>query len=181
MATVIDSKTPDEPLLMSRDEYDKWLSGLPGNTCTFCEWSKYQIVLKTTSHWTWILNRAPYWPYHTMLVPKRHVVQIHELSVVETGELFSIYSQAVSVLKKHEAMIPEKLRTGKYLFFWRYRDTQREVSDQRKVDHFHLHVAPDRERLFDPLLDEDAHHVNYIKLMNLAAEMNLGEGLYGFR
>lgn len=158
------------PPLMARAQYDKWLKELDPEVCTFCSWKEYQILLQATDHWLWILNRAPYWPYHTMLVPKRHVVQIHELSVVETGELFSIYSQAVAVLKRHEEVIPASLRTGKYLFFWRYRDKQRETTNQRKLDHFHLHVAPDRERMFDPVLDDSAHNVDFIRLINMAAE-----------
>jgi diadenosine tetraphosphate (Ap4A) HIT family hydrolase len=155
--------------MMSRAEYDDWIQTLPDETCTFCQWREYQVILKSTDNWMWILNRAPYWPYHTMLVPKRHVVQIHELSVIETGELFSVYSQVVEILVKHEAYIPEALRTGKYIFFWRYRDHQGEPSDQRKVEHFHMHIAPDRERMFDPLLDADAHTFDYITLANMAS------------
>lgn len=106
-----------------------------------------------------------------MFIPKRHVVEMSELSVIETGELFKIYDRAVDVFKSFQDQLPEEDRTGKYIFFWRFRsERSSEKTDQRKLNHFHLHLAPDRERLFDPLLDQSAHNVNYIPLLNLASE-----------
>lgn len=158
------------PSLMPRNVYEDWLATLPADVCTFCEWDSYQVVLLSTDHWLWILNRAPYWRFHTMFVPKEHRVQMSELSVVEVGELFRIYEDAVAVLGQLQERLPEPQRISKYLFFWRLRDEYREkTTGRRKLAHFHLHLAPDREGLFDPLLDENAHAVDYIPLMNLAA------------
>ncbi|SMQ72342.1 Diadenosine tetraphosphate (Ap4A) hydrolase [Plantibacter sp. VKM Ac-1784] len=157
---------------MPRAQYDEWLKSLPEELCTFCEWQDYQIVLASTNHWLWILNRSPYWKYHTMLIPRRHVVEMSDLSVVETGELFTIYAIAVDALRNFQSNLPEGERTGKYIFFWRFRsEVDAEVSDQRKLSHFHLHLAPDRERMFDPLLDKDAHEVDYIPLLNIAKRL----------
>jgi len=56
--------------LLSRQEYDNWVSQLPKDVCTFCEWDKYQILLKEFEYWIWIACIAPYWRWHTMIVPK---------------------------------------------------------------------------------------------------------------
>lgn len=155
--------------LMSRESYDKWLESLPANLCTFCEWRRYQIVLRETDSWIWILNRAPYWRYHTMFVPKRHVEQMSELSVVEIGELFSMYESAVEVFRDFEHDISSDDFNGKFIFFWRFRGRiDGEYVDQRKIDHFHLHLAPDKERMFDPILVNGASNYDYVPLLNQA-------------
>lgn len=165
-----DEIPPQQQPLMSRPVYEAWLASLPPETCTFCEWQRYQIVLASTDTWLWILNRSPYWKYHTMLTPKRHIEEMSELSVVETGELFKIYQIAVDSLKRHESTLPIDERSGKYIFFWRFRsEFQTNKSGQRKIKHFHLHLAPDQEGMFDPLLDESAPQVDYIPLLNISS------------
>ncbi|MGX1769508.1 hypothetical protein ACWIE7_14565 [Dietzia sp. NPDC055343] len=95
-----------------------------------------------------------------------------ELSVVETGEVFRIYESAVSLLKSFQSELPETDKSGKFIFFWRFRsELDNELSDQRKLAHSHLHLAPDRERMFDPLLDETAHVIDYVPLLNKASDL----------
>jgi galactose-1-phosphate uridylyltransferase len=165
---------PTAPPLMTREEYAAWLRSLNPNECAFCDWHRYQIVLISTDHWLWVLNRAPYWRFHTMLIPKSHRVEMSELSVVEVGELFNIYDQAVTVLKSFQPLLPEKDRADRYIFFWRLRSEYvDQVSGEVKLSHFHLHLTPDRDKLFDPLLDDSASKVDCIPLLNLAAQYRM--------
>ena len=66
--------------MLSREEYEKWYKKIPANECTFCNWQKYQIVLKEFDNWIWIACNAPYWRYHTMILPKRHFVKYSDMS-----------------------------------------------------------------------------------------------------
>ncbi|XVV02505.1 HIT family protein [Actinosynnema sp. CA-248983] len=161
---------------MTRVEYSDWLQTLGADDCALCNWQRYQIVLLSTDHWLWILNRAPYWRFHTMLIPKAHRIEMCELSVVEVGELFSIYGQAVAVLHHLQPLLPEAERADRYIFFWRLRSEYRDrVSGEVKVSHFHLHLAPDQDKLFDPLLDDSAAKVDFVPLINLAAQYRNGK------
>ena len=83
--------------LMSRVEYDAWLKGLPDNFCPFCDWRNSQIVLYEGHTWVWVANIAPYWRYHTMFIPKRHITELTEVTVTEMGEFFDMYLRAVAI------------------------------------------------------------------------------------
>lgn len=160
-------KTP--PALMSRAEYNEWFGNIPNSTCPFCDLDDYQVILGQSTHWSWVMNRAPYWKWHTMFIPKRHVTEISELSVQEMGELFSVYLKAVETLQELHRQLPDEEQTGKFIFFWRFRwDSSKDRKHQKAPDHFHLHLSPDRAGLFDDSLDEEAKDIDYLRLQNMA-------------
>lgn len=104
-----------------------------------------------------------------MFIPKSHKVQMSELSVPEMGELFEVYERAVQVFRNLGTDLPPEDFNGKFIFFWRFRDRlDGETTDQVKLSHFHLHLAPDRERMFDPILNERAVDYDYKALVELA-------------
>ena len=144
--------------MLSRQEYDKWIATLPKDKCTFCEWEQYQIVLKEFKHWVWIANIAPYWYWHTIILSKRHFVEFHDQSFQEVAELLTV----LDYTKKK--FIDAKLyrKTGelveKFVYFWRLRLNRFDpISKTVRPDHFHIHLAPDKDHLWDSTLDENAH------------------------
>ena len=142
--------------LLKRDEYKNWLQSMPEDSCTLCDWNKYQYVLHNGTYWLWIACRAPYWPYHTMLTPKRHFKEVNEMKVVEMGELIEMYSIAVRKFRSLNLTINEK-PVDRYIVFWRLRENLNESeSNTRRLEHFHIHLVPDRAGMFDPVLDENA-------------------------
>lgn len=157
------------PALMSREEYNSWFGDIPEDVCPFCQRDDYQITLGESLHWSWVMNRAPYWKWHTMFIPKRHVTEISHLSVQEMGELFTVYQVAVDTLQKLHSNLPDEEQSGKFVFFWRFRwDSSKDAHHQKSPDHFHLHLSPDRSGLFDPSLDENAKEIEYFRLQNMA-------------
>lgn len=142
--------------LLSREDYADWLRIIPKGECPFCEWKKYQYVLYEGKYWLWIACRAPYWKYHTMMIPKRHFVELNQLTVVEMGELIEVYSIAIEKFRKQKVVIDDEI-VDRLLFFWRLRDNPHEdKSDTNRMTHFHMHLTPDKAGLLDPVLDSSS-------------------------
>lgn len=142
--------------LLDRKHYEKWLREMPSDYCPFCDWENNQILLYQTNNWLWIANRAPYWKYHTMLVTKNHYVEFDELEPGLLIELQIIYKKAI---QKYRELYKDNVIDihQRYLLFWRLRDNQLDLKSKIiKPNHFHLHLVPDKEHLFDKILDKDA-------------------------
>jgi hypothetical protein len=107
--------------LITRAEYKVWLSQLGPKECPFCKWRQYQHLLYEGNYWLWVSCRAPYWKYHTMLIPKRHFRRLDQMTVVETGELIQTYGIALKKLRRSRLEIDGQ-RVNQFLFFWRLRD-----------------------------------------------------------
>jgi len=158
----------DKLKMLSREEYEKWYKKIPANECTFCNWQKYQIVLKEFDNWIWIACNAPYWRYHTMILPKRHFVKYSDMSFKEAAELVSIVDYGEkkmldSKLKRKDGTLIEKV-----IYFWRFRFNRFDpVSNNIRPDHWHLHLTPDRDHIFDPTLEKDACKVDISILKSL--------------
>ena len=134
--------------------------------CAFCDWRENQIVLKEGRGWLWIANCAPYWRYHTMFITKRHVKELSELSITEMGELIEFYAYAIERFRKAKLSRPDGTEIKKYVFFWRLRDDLFDpISGNKRPDHFHIHLAPDKDHLWDPVIDKDASKVDIVRLL----------------
>jgi diadenosine tetraphosphate (Ap4A) HIT family hydrolase len=151
-------ETPPTKLL-TREEYDKgFIPNIPPNVCTFCDWQKYQIVLKEFHYWVWIANLSPYWSWHTMIVPKRHFVEFHEMTFREAGEMVEVVSYATKKMLDAELKREDGSGVKKIVYFWRFRaDRFDPISGTVRPDHFHLHIVPDKDHLWDPILDKKPH------------------------
>lgn len=144
--------------LMSRPEYDKWMAKLPAGTCTFCNWKEYQIILKEFENWVWIANLAPYWYWHTMIMSKRHFVKFTDMSMRENAELPTILDYIEKKFVDAKLVRSDGVDVEKFVFFWRFRLNRFDpISKTVRPDHFHLHIAPDKDHLWDSTLDLKAH------------------------
>ena len=152
--------------LLSRPEYDKWIRSLPAGVCTFCEWQDYQVVLKEFEHWIWIASLAPYWNWHTLIMPKRHFVEFEDQTFKEAAEFLdvSIYAKRKLLdakLKRSDGSLVEKI-----VCFWRFRANRYDpISKTVRPDHFHFHTTPDKDHLWDSTLDQDAYKCDFKKLI----------------
>src|SRR5680860_861547 len=106
--------------LLSRDDYYAHTQGKISKMCPFCH--ERQIVLHNGKEWTWIASIAPYVRYHTMLVPKRHVTKVSELTVSEWKE-FNLLQKKISNENKKKKVTGLKTnkKIEKIIFAWRYR------------------------------------------------------------
>jgi diadenosine tetraphosphate (Ap4A) HIT family hydrolase len=153
--------------LLSRDEYFSWLKTLPDTYCPFCDASN-NIVIKSTAYWRLILCRAPYWKYHFMLIPKRHFKEYFEMSAMEHCELFELQHYTFKKLVEAELTHSDGSTIDRYLFFWRFReDSFDPITQTLKPDHFHFHIVPEKEHLWDAVLDEKAADIDIDKVREL--------------
>ena len=155
--------------LFTRHEYDtEFLPSIPKGTCSFCEWWRYQSVIKEFKHWLWIQNRAPYWYFHTMFIPKRHFVQESEMTLHEMADLVQAKDYAFEQVSK--LTFPAGKNKGKlvekFVYFHRYRVNSFDaVSGTTRPDHFHDHFTPDIDHRWDTTLDDDAYQYPIINFL----------------
>ena len=90
-----------------------------------------------------ILNRYPYNSGHLLVVPNRHIAELHQLSEDEIVELFSQANRAVAALK--DAYRPQGFNLGINLG---------KAAGAGVVGHLHLHIVPrwDGDTNFMPVL-----------------------------
>ncbi len=88
-------------------------------------------MLFRTVHHAVILNRYPYNNGHLMIVPKRHVARIEQLTVPEKAEFFHVLIMAQKALRR--AMKPHGFNLGANLG---------DVAGAGIPGHLHWHIVP---------------------------------------
>jgi diadenosine tetraphosphate (Ap4A) HIT family hydrolase len=144
--------------LISRNEYYKNRQEVSNKeNCALCD--NKQIVLGSSTSWTWIASSAPYWKYHTMIVPKRHIVEIFEINDKEWSELKQLEKLIVRKYKQIKALNPAtNTPFENVLVFFRQRlNLHNPVLNAKNLDHLHLHFTFDKDHFLDPISDNDAH------------------------
>lgn len=105
--------------------------------CIFCAGGKRKgslskrLVLKQTKHAYVILNKYPYISGHLMVVPKRHVANLENLTAAEGQEIFELTQQAIRVAKK--VIKPHGLNIGVNLG---------RSAGAGITKHIHYHIVP---------------------------------------
>ncbi len=152
---------------IGRNEYEKWISSIPDGICVFCHPQKYkQIVLKEGKNWTWIVALAPYWKYHTIIIPRKHYTDIDEIPNLEFAEMISLFRYARNKFLNANFTYDDGTPIYQYLFFWRIRDASKiDLVHAKKPSHFHLHLTPDRDHLIDLIMDKQAYNFDVSKLL----------------
>jgi hypothetical protein len=144
--------------LLTREEYNIWLARLPKDLCAFCEWGEYQVLLKEFEYWIWIACIAPYWQWHTLIVPKRHFIEPEEQTFKEVGERVFVESYVKKRLLDADLKREDGTPVEKIVVFYRFRANRYDqISNTIRPDHFHLHVTPDKDHLWDSTLDKNAY------------------------
>jgi len=150
---------------MTRKQYDKWIKTLDPHICTFCDPSK-QIILKEFENWIWVANLAPYWPYHTMIVSRRHFEKYSDMTMQEAGELVKVIDYGEKKIIDAKIIREDGTQIKKVVYFWRFRlDRLDRASGTVRPNHFHLHLTPDKDHLWDSLIDSKAIKNDLTKLL----------------
>ena len=107
-----------------------------GGVCVFCEAlaagdDRERLVLHRGARVFAILNRYPYTAGHLMVVPRRHVGALEDLSADEAGELWAVAVHAKRALDA--AFRPDGYNLGLNLG---------PAAGAGVKDHLHLHVVP---------------------------------------
>jgi|GEM_PF-2331723 len=153
--------------LLSREEYYDWLKKLPVGYCPFCD-SKNNTVIKSGLLWNLELCLAPYWRYHFLLVPKRHIKVFSEINPAELTEFFEMVNSTMATLEAANLKHLNGEAINRYLFFWRYRGVALDsLYNVFKPDHFHFHIVPEKEHLWDLVADKEATKIDLAEVRKI--------------
>ena len=103
--------------------------------CIFCAAAtgdpRERLLLGTTAHSLFMLNRFPYQSGHLMVAPRRHTADVPGLSAAEHGDLGETLRRALAVLG--DTLRPDGFNLGMNLGA---------CAGAGFVDHLHWHVVP---------------------------------------
>lgn len=101
------------------------------NLCPFCDMPK-DFVLDDSDFFLVTLARAPYCEDHLLIIPKRHVVLLNDLSQEEIQDMLYLITKWNLILHKKHSDVNLLLRDG--FIWWKI---------GKSVDHMHFHLIPD--------------------------------------
>jgi ATP adenylyltransferase len=113
----------------------KYILGKKPGSCVFCikkgrDYMKRHLILHESAHAMIIMNKYPYAPGHLMVIPKRHLRDLRELSPEELLDLFEQVRSAITALEK--ALKPQGFNIGANLG---------KVAGAGEENHLHFHVV----------------------------------------
>lgn len=150
--------------LVSRKEYEKFIATMDKNYCPLCDTQK-QILLSESTYWLWIAALSPYWCYHTMIIPKRHILDIDEIKSEEFVDFQKFHTKIINHLLtlnlKHE---DDKIMNQFILMIRTRKDAGQSRVGYYKPQHLHIHICPDREGVDRFKIDPKAIDINIEKL-----------------
>lgn len=149
--------------LLTRKEYYlclKEIESLPFDYCSLCHEDE-SLILKEFKYWNLVFCKAPYWKYHLLLVPKRHFKEFTDMNSQELEEFNKTIKYTLETLQSANLKYDDGEPVEMFLFFWRVRDRNYDpVGKVKKTDHFHLHIVPEKEHMWEPILDKEAWDID---------------------
>jgi diadenosine tetraphosphate (Ap4A) HIT family hydrolase len=148
--------------LLSRDEYEEWTKRIPPDYCPICHPSE-QILLGKTKHFFWFANISPYWKYHTMIVPKRHVDYFSRLTNEELIDFQKFLKKITKHLLSLELTYDDGTAMTQFLTMFRESADKSKVG-YYKMDHLHIHLVPEKRGVDRFKIDPEAIHIEIEKI-----------------
>ncbi len=106
-------------------KYEDFLKDMKG--CPFCERVNRIIIETDNSYMTYAL--WPYHQHHLLVIPKRHVESLSDITEVEREDIDSLQEKALETLKKlGYVSITQLVREGNVV--------------NKAVNHVHFHTIP---------------------------------------
>lgn len=128
---------PSERDFMTRPDRWKYVRKLlPDKGCVFCgAWTQgigeSSLVVHMSNHAMIILNKYPYNTAHTMVVPKRHINNLTDLTADESADIYKLLHRVVDAINKEYQ--PAGFNIGMNLGA---------VAGAGIPDHIHWHIVP---------------------------------------
>lgn len=105
-------------------KYEEFLKNITG--CPFCE-NKNRVITES-DHCFMTYALWPYHQHHLLIIPKRHIESLVELTEIERKDVDSMQEKALEVLKKFGYIsITHLVREGR---------------DNKAINHVHFHTIP---------------------------------------
>lgn len=138
--------------LLPRGQYEKHLNDLNG-ACAFCTMTD-DLNIKAYENWVLAYAAYPYRKYHVLLISKRHITNLCELTPEELTE-FARITEDVNKMYEEAGIVGVNSKYGDQLFLcWRTRGND-EVG-KKSVAHLHLHFYPEASKEINIVLDDSA-------------------------
>ncbi|NTW24142.1 MAG: HIT family protein [Lentimicrobium sp.] len=100
------------------------------NSCPFCNIDNQSLAFASVSEFIAIYNISPILPGHSLVIPKKHITSLFELSEDEISDFFSFARRVTSFLC-------EVYESDAY--DW---TLQEGTEAGQSVEHLHLHIIP---------------------------------------
>ncbi len=151
------------PEIKSRKDYLKKLNYLnKEKICGFCNIKK-EFIIKEFKNWIWVFSEFPYWKYNTIIISKKHKTNFSELTSREVSELKDIFVFAENSYKKADIVKDDS--TWGMDILWRQRA---KTNGYETRSHIHIHLCPQPEGRFNPILDNKSHKIKPELLISAA-------------
>lgn len=144
--------------LISRSDYEQFVKTIPIGHCPLCHIEE-QIALGESDYWYWIANISPYWKYHTMLIPKRHVHYFSELSTDELVDFQKFLRRVIKHLLRLKLTYDNGKSINQIITMFR-ESTDFDDPSYYKTDHLHVHLSPDERGVCRFNIDPEAINVD---------------------
>lgn len=112
----------------------EYVSSKKDDGCIFCGIVKRieetKLLVTLTNRFIVILNLYPYNPGHTMIIPKRHITDIRELTVNENAEFNDLRDYCINMIE--EIYKPHGFNIGFNMG----------LPAGASITHLHLHIIP---------------------------------------
>ena len=129
--------------------YKELLNSL--SMCPFCEFKDRVIAENTSAILTYAI--APYHPDHLLVIPRKHIEHITEISPVTMSDINEMQNTAIKILKKlGHTNICLLVKEG-------------DVTE-KSISHTHYHVIPD-------ILLESSDHLGFERKVITAQEIKV--------
>lgn len=101
--------------------------------CPFCKKDIKEIAFAESSHFLTIYNIAPILPGHSLVISKKHIISLFELSPKEVQEFMVLAQKSAKILSKAFSVDS---------FNW---SIQERPPAGQTVPHLHMHIIPRKE------------------------------------
>lgn len=108
--------------------YNKWLRE-QSNNCPFCSLRSSEI-LRSNTHAEIILSRARYHKDHLLVIPKKHIEKMEQLTDLEKKDFIQLFFEGLHILHKKYLNISVVYKEGKL----------QEIG--KSIPHAHFHLIP---------------------------------------
>ncbi len=130
----------------------EYITGPKNNGCVFCDApaNNDPLILKKGGLVYAIMNRFPYTAGHCLVLPRRHVGDLTDLTPDETGEIMAMAQDITLAMRK--ALRPDGFNIGCNIGA---------SAGAGIAEHFHMHIVPrwTGDTNFMPVLD-DVHIIS---------------------
>jgi diadenosine tetraphosphate (Ap4A) HIT family hydrolase len=119
------------------------------------------LTIKEYSNWILAYAAFPYRKYHTLVIAKRHILKMSDLTAEELKELTTIADEIENLYVTTGIVGPDSEFGSQTQFTWRSRSN---LVEKKSVSHIHVHAYPEFAKDPGIPLDDQAWDIDMSRL-----------------